>query len=91
MRILNVTTRKSQVLYDKTPLEDIMSQLNLQDPKDAPSYIENARLRLHNEIYIINHFSNKGFTHIFVRQGWVGIETINNHLHTLIANLKAIQ
>ena len=91
MRVLDVTTRKFQVFYDKTSLEDIMSQLNLQDPEDAPSYIENERLRLRNEISIINHFSNKGFTHIFVREGWIGIETINNHLHTLNANLKAIQ
>jgi hypothetical protein len=91
MKVLTVTTRKFQAFYDNTPLEDIMSLLNLQDPEDAPSYIENERLRLRNEISIINHFSNKGFTHIFVREGWIGIETINNHLQTLKANLKAIQ
>ena len=91
MKVLTVTTRKFQVRYDNTPLEDIMSLLNLQDPEDAPTYIENERLRLRNEISIINHFSNKGFTHIFVREGWIGIETINNHLQTLNANLKAIQ
>ena len=91
MKVLTVNTRKFQVSYDNTPLEDIMSLLNLQDPEDAPSYIENERIRLRNEISIINHFSNKGFTHIFVREGWIGIETINNHLQTLEANLKAIQ
>ena len=91
MKVLTVTTRKFQVRYDNTPLEDIMSLLNLRDPEDAPSFYENEIMRLSNEIAILNHFRSQSFTHIVDQEniGWV--EPIEERLLDLHADLKEIK
>ena len=91
MKLLTVTTKKFQVFYDKTSLEDIMSLLNLCDPEDAPSFYENEIMRLSNEIAILDHFRSQNFTHILDQENIGGTEPIEERLLDLHADLKEIK
>ena len=90
MVILNVTTDANtfEVAYNNISEHVLTQELNLQ-PTTFPAVSQDQEvIALQNEMKILNHFSNLGFTHIKDQQSSLNTYPIDDHIYFIKQHLS---
>lgn len=90
MVILNVTTdsKTFEVSYNNISEHVLAQELNLQ-PTTFPAVSQDQEvIALQNEMKILNHFSNLGFTHINDPQSSLKPYPIDDHIYYIKQHLS---
>lgn len=64
MKLLEVRTLKYYTTYNNKSEHQLLEELNLPDPDDAPTIEECNAQQRHNVRAILNHYRSLGYTHL---------------------------